>query len=376
MKSNKLTFTAATIAAMLAAAQSLAVPQGAFWVEIPVVDHPDDATDLSGFRTFRLYVQLEEGDTVTAADFGVAGPNSGLSTTQAIFNHPAGGDLIKSDLLIDFFPDLFYDTYLALGDLDGAASPSPISVQNFNTSNPSSIVGVWSPNAVSDFMAFPDSQNVIWLAQITVSSAYEYGEGGGPGEFTGGQLFLSGDGPNGEFGMQVAATGVVDIPGTFPLGQGRLPGAFQMLAPACGDVNVPVHNVVLEWENHPDAVLYNVIVTTDFRFLSGGYVVDVQGSTSHLIPAGILDPCTTYYWSVRADDFIISTRLATNWEFCSFTTSVLGDINADGAVDTADLSQLITDYQTASPTSDLNGDGVVDTADLGQLIAGFGQTCD
>ena len=49
------------------------------------------------------------------------------------------------------------------------------------------------------------------------------------------------------------------------------------------------------------------------------------------------------------------------------------DINGDGAVDTADLGLLISDFGVAGKSrADLNGDAVVDTADLGFLIGAFG----
>ncbi len=51
-----------------------------------------------------------------------------------------------------------------------------------------------------------------------------------------------------------------------------------------------------------------------------------------------------------------------------------GDLNGDGAVDTADLGILIAAFGTNDMTADINGDGTVDTADLGILIAAFGST--
>ncbi len=49
------------------------------------------------------------------------------------------------------------------------------------------------------------------------------------------------------------------------------------------------------------------------------------------------------------------------------------DINGDGAVDTADLGLLISDFGvTGKSRTDLNGDSLVDTADLGFLIGAFG----
>ena len=53
-------------------------------------------------------------------------------------------------------------------------------------------------------------------------------------------------------------------------------------------------------------------------------------------------------------------------------SGLVGDLNNDGVVDTADLGILIGAFGTADPIADINGDGIVDTADLGILIAAFG----
>jgi len=49
-----------------------------------------------------------------------------------------------------------------------------------------------------------------------------------------------------------------------------------------------------------------------------------------------------------------------------------GDLNGDGAVDTADLGILIAAFGTSTTGADINADCNVDTADLGILIANFG----
>lgn len=54
----------------------------------------------------------------------------------------------------------------------------------------------------------------------------------------------------------------------------------------------------------------------------------------------------------------------------------IGDLNSDGAIDTADLGILIGQFGTSGPDADLNADGIVDTADLGILIGAFGDVCD
>lgn len=200
-----------------------AVPQGAFWVENTVIDSVADVVDLTGFRSFDLYVQLEAGDVITAADFGVAGPNSGLSTTQTIFEHPFGGDTAPNAAFLGAFPDLAYDTILRMGNLDGSASQ--ITVQNFDFSNPAALSAVWNPNAPGGFTeALPDASNAIILATITASSD-------GISMYLGGQLFLSGEGPNGTFGREIATNGVVDVPNAFGFGNPEppTPGAASIL---------------------------------------------------------------------------------------------------------------------------------------------------
>ncbi len=53
-----------------------------------------------------------------------------------------------------------------------------------------------------------------------------------------------------------------------------------------------------------------------------------------------------------------------------------GDVNLDGAVDTADLGLLLGAFGVAPPPPgpDINGDGAVDTADLGLLLNAFGSS--
>ncbi|MCB9847892.1 MAG: hypothetical protein H6814_05710 [Phycisphaeraceae bacterium] len=57
-------------------------------------------------------------------------------------------------------------------------------------------------------------------------------------------------------------------------------------------------------------------------------------------------------------------------------TALLGDLNGDCVVDTADLGGLVGSFGSTGHYGDINGDGIVDTADLGLLLANFGQSCD
>jgi len=62
-------------------------------------------------------------------------------------------------------------------------------------------------------------------------------------------------------------------------------------------------------------------------------------------------------------------------DFAAPAAGLLGDINGDCIVDTADLGILISAFLAPGGASDLNGDGTVDTADLGLLIGAFGSAC-
>ena len=56
-------------------------------------------------------------------------------------------------------------------------------------------------------------------------------------------------------------------------------------------------------------------------------------------------------------------------------STIVGDLNGDCVVDTADLGGLVGSFGNTSHFGDLNDDGIVDTADLGLLVANFGQSC-
>ena len=230
-------FRAVVVGSALAVAgQALALPQEAFWVEVPVVDDPTDASDLTGFRSFDLFIQLEDGDVINAQDFGIAGPNAGISlgAGQDFFQHSSGGDSGVDPALTGSAGDLTYDTRGQMGTLafgefidGGTLGIGPVDW------DPNGVVGVWAPN-IFNFplpitQALPDANNRYWMARVTINSQGSFGTPTDSlGEFLGGQAFISGNGPNGDFGQSVAGDGVVDTTQFF------IPNAFIAPSPGVG----------------------------------------------------------------------------------------------------------------------------------------------
>lgn len=102
-------------------------------------------------------------------------------------------------------------------------------------------------------------------------------------------------------------------------------------------------------------------------FAPGSYPL---GSGQHEISVSVVDNTTM----VR--DEVARQALMTDFRDGWTVTALVGDINGDCVVDTADLGGLVGAFGGPGPFGDLNGDGAVDTADLGQIIANFGQSCD
>jgi len=94
------------------------------------------------------------------------------------------------------------------------------------------------------------------------------------------------------------------------------------------------------------------------------------GAGSHQVSVTVVDNTPMVRDEAARQNLMTSSR--SGWT----VNSLVGDINGDCAVDTADLGGLVGAFGQSGPFGDLNGDGVVDTADLGLLITNFDQTCD
>jgi len=205
------------------------------------------------------------------------------------------------------------------------------------------------------------------------------GDSGGPAyiqvgdalQLWGVNTFTSGNAPFfGSRGGGVLITGYLDfIDGIVA----PVPGVFSLTAPNC-DADGVVPNPLLDWSNAPLVESYTVQIATDPGMTNVIHSASDLSFSDYAVPNGLLDPCTQYYWNVIAHNENGDTNASNG--VCTFTTTIQGDINGDGNVDTSDLGGLIGAFGSAGPFGDLNGDGAVDTADLGTVISAFGMTCD
>jgi hypothetical protein len=152
-----------------------------------------------------------------------------------------------------------------------------------------------------------------------------------------------------------------------------VPGDFALTTPACGAVGRSP-TLTLDWADSPNAETFTVDIATDAGFVSIVHTASGIVPDSYAVPGGALSDCTTYHWRVTA--FNENGQQSSTPTTCSFTTAILGDVNGDGDVDTADLGGTLGSFGGMGPFGDINGDGIVDTADVGLLLSNFGQTCD
>ena len=189
------TITAA--AALTIAGSAMAVPTGAHWemIDNSTTAGPGGVGLADNWMTFDLYVDLEPGDVVGAIAFQNGGGNSGLITDGTYFQvgAPFGSDSFQANQgFIGFVDNLEYDTSVAMNSesLSFAASMDW---------NPAGASGAWFSSNQAQV------PGPVFVARITVSNDTT---------FLGGQSFVSGTGPNGNFGQEDEnlALGVVDIP--------------------------------------------------------------------------------------------------------------------------------------------------------------------
>lgn len=205
------TTTIAALASLGTAGPALAFPFVGYWVPVDNSINPVtmEATGLeTDYLTFDLYIELEPGYVIGAIDSGYGAGNTGLITDGAFFQSPLGSDSAKQNInnAADH-AQLPFDTAAAMNNEDLAFAAAMD----------------WDPDGVSGAWFSAMQMQVpgpLWVARITV---------GIDTTFLGGEMFIDGVGPNGNFGyggdLENLHLYIVDIPNAIPN-----PGASAVIA--------------------------------------------------------------------------------------------------------------------------------------------------
>jgi hypothetical protein len=195
----------------------------------------------------------------------------------------------------------------------------------------------------------------------SINTMVTFDDGSGPALYVGGQAFTSAgglpanrvarwDGTQWSAVGDGFANGIVWKLAVFNDGDGDRLYAFGTFT-ASG--STPLSRIArwngTSWEAIANAnnTAFNAIVLPDAagdRLLVTGQFTDISGSTANRLVEYVACP----------------------------ETSIVGDIDGNGAVDAADLSLLLGAWGSADPAADLNGDGTVDAADLSILLGNWG----
>jgi len=137
-----------------------------------------------------------------------------------------------------------------------------------------------------------------------------------------------------------------------------------------------IHNIIpaLRWDFNELASGFHVMVSTDPGFQINTFTSDVIQENSYVIPDGVLDCNTRYYWRVVAETS--QGEMMSDPDSRWFERRYREDLNRDGIVDSADIGMFISAFRASDLAADFNDDGVINSADLGVLIGAFGGVCE
>ncbi|TVS08208.1 MAG: hypothetical protein EA423_02025 [Phycisphaerales bacterium] len=150
------------------------------------------------------------------------------------------------------------------------------------------------------------------------------------------------------------------------------PGSFQLTGPVSGTL-VTEPEPVFDWEAAEEAVSYSLIIATDASFNDIVFEQHNIRSTSFTLPAGVLDSCGTFVWTVDAENPSGTTGAQQGSE--SFVIPSPADLTGDGIVDADDFFLFLQLFAAGDPRADFNNDGVIDADDFFAFLTAFAAGC-
>lgn len=230
-------------------------------------------------------------------------------------------------------------------ELDGGTVETPL----LRIGRSGALIGV---GQVTGDLELIDGGRARALTDLAVGGSLRVGPSGGlePGA---GVLRVAGDLTFGH-----PRSGEVDLAGTTLVVGGAAPSVVEPMAPDLGPAGAPVlatlrvpAGATVDLQD-PDAGAREAIYASEL-VVEAGATLRTNG-------------LRIYYQSFILDGVVEGAEHVARIQLCP------GDMTGDGAVDGADLGQLLGLWGTTAAGADLNADGVVDGADLGVLLGGWG----
>ena len=150
------------------------------------------------------------------------------------------------------------------------------------------------------------------------------------------------------------------------------PGSFMLTGPVSG-LLVTDPEPVFAWEAAEEAVSYTLTIASDSTFSDILFSKANIRNTSFTLPAGVLDSCGTFAWTVDAENPSGSTGAQQGSE--SFVIPSPADLTGDGIVDADDFFFFLQLFAAGDPSADFNNDGVIDADDFFEYLGAFAAGC-
>ena len=150
------------------------------------------------------------------------------------------------------------------------------------------------------------------------------------------------------------------------------PGAFALASPADGAAELAL-TPTLGWTASTGADTYTVKIADNAALASPLFVQNGVVATSLAVPAGVLDPCSPYFWGVTAVNGSGSTE-STPVAF-SFGTYHPSDFDGDGFITGTDYDLFVQAFELGEESADFDGDGFISGTDFDLYVQAFESGC-
>jgi len=158
---------------------------------------------------------------------------------------------------------------------------------------------------------------------------------------------------------------------------GTPPGSFNLLSPPDGP-NVNTLTPTLSWGASAGADSYRVILDDTVDLSSPVHDVSGVAANSYMVPGGVLQDLTRYYWRIVAinnSGETISSPATRSFGVVNAPPPCFGDANGDGEVSFFDVLSVLANFGSTGPAGDADHNGIVNFIDVLNVLANFGSDC-